>query len=190
MTQILRSCPGGVSSSDERGPQYQLLFTVWSEGILPLCINLLHAVGRPLAGEIAAFVNQFPSQLAKASTNFSYTSPLTARPGTVRPGAISLAAAQEATRLALISHITAEYRLAGASAGVDAMEIPALVAYDAHKKALAEDVEEVVERAGALGARIVALDDHEEAMLRTGALERTIRAELQSTVRCLKGGDE
>jgi nuclear pore complex protein Nup188 len=34
---VLQSCPGGVLLLDNRGAQYQELYTIWSTGILPLC---------------------------------------------------------------------------------------------------------------------------------------------------------
>src|SRR5437764_13000620 len=50
--QVLQSCPGGVLPLDSRGTQYQGLYSFWSTGILPLCLNLLHSMGRPMASEI------------------------------------------------------------------------------------------------------------------------------------------
>lgn len=186
-TQILQSCPGGVFPLDSRGTQYQALYTIWSTGILPLCLNLLHSVGRPMAAEISAFLNQFPSQLNNASTAFSYSSFSQSKDAS--EGVISLASAKETTNIALISHILAEYRAAGASAGVDALDIPNLEGYDEHRKVLAEEIEDLVGQPTTLRARIVAMDAKEQAWLKDGRLERKIMEELRCAAMCVRGID-
>jgi nuclear pore complex protein Nup188 len=187
---VLQSCPGGVLPLDSRGTQYQELYTIWSTGILPLCLNLLHSVGRPMAGEISAFLNQFSSQLSKASTAFSYSS--FSQSDDAGRGVISLASANEATTMALISHILAEYRAAGASAGVDALEIANLDGYDEHRKVLAEEIEDLLARPATLKARIVATDAKEQSWLKDGSLEKKITGELGCAAMCLRGteGDD
>jgi nuclear pore complex protein Nup188 len=186
-TQVLQSCPGGVSPLDRRGTQYQALYVIWSTGILPLCLNLLHSVGRPMAAEISAFLNQFPSQLNNASTAFSYSTFSQSKDAS--EGVISLTSAKEATNMALISHILAEYRAAGASAGVDALDIPNLEGYDEHRKVLAEEIEDLVGQPVTLRARIVAMDTKEQAWLKDGRLERKIIEELKCAAMCLRGID-
>jgi nuclear pore complex protein Nup188 len=186
-TQVLQSCPGGVFPLDRRGTQYQALYIIWSTGILPLCLNLLHSVGRPMAAEISAFLNQFPSQLNNASTAFSYSAFSQSKDAS--EGVISLASAKEATNMALISHILAEYRAAGASAGVDALDIPNLEGYDEHRKVLAEEIEDLVGQPVTLRARIVAMDTKEQAWLKDGRLERKIIEELKCAAMCLRGID-
>ena len=180
VTQVLQSCSDGVSPFDKRGPQFQALYGLWSTGILPLCLNLLHSVGRTMAGEITDFMNQFPSQLNLASTVFSYKS----------NEFLGSAVAKEATSLALISNILYEYRTAGASAGVDAMEIAHLKGYDEHKKALAEDIEELIARPASLRARLAASNQQEEAALRDGKLEKMVIDELRDAMLCLRGGED
>ena len=186
-TQALQSCPGGVFPLDRRGTQYQTLYVIWSTGILPLCLNLLHSVGRPMAAEISAFLNQFPSQLNNASTAFSYSA--FSQSKDAGEGVISLASAKEATNIALISHILAEYRAAGASAGVDALDIPNLEGYDEHRKVLAEEIEDLVGQPARLRARIVAMDAKEQAWLKDGRLEKKIMEELRCAAMCLRGID-
>ena len=190
MTQVLQSCPGGVLPLDSRGAQYQALYAIWSTGILPLCLNLLHFVGRPMAGEISAFLNQFPSQLSNASTAFSYSS--FSRSDDATQGLISLASANEATMVALVSHVLAEYRAAGASAGVDALDIANLERYDEHRKVMAEEIEDLVGHPSTLKARVVATDAKEQGWFKDGTLERKITEELRCTAICLRGteGDE
>ena len=190
MTQVLQSCPGGVLPLDSRGAQYQTLYAIWSIGILPLCLNLLQSVGRPMAGEISAFLNQFPSQLSNASTAFSYSS--FRRSDDATQGVISLACANEAMMLALISHVLAEYRAAGASAGVDALDIANLERYDVHRKVMAEEIEDLVGHPATLKARVVATDAKEQGWFKDGTLEKKITEELRCTAICLRGteGDE
>jgi nuclear pore complex protein Nup188 len=182
---VIQSSPGGILPLDSRGTQYQGLYSVWSTGILPLCLNLLHSMGRPMASEISAFLNQFPHQLTKASTAFSYSSFSQNSDGS--KGVISLASANEATTMALISHILAKYRAAGASAGVDSLDIPNLEGYDEHRKVLAEEIEDLLGRSAMLKARIVATDAKEQVWLKDGTLERKITEELRFASMCLRG---
>jgi nuclear pore complex protein Nup188 len=207
ITLTLQRMLGGVGPLEvARGPNVyhhqQRLYVVWAEGILPLCLNLLHSVGRPMAGEIAAFLNQFPEQLARASGAFAFN----AASRDPAAGAVSLSLAAEATTLALISHVLSSYRIAGASAGVDSFDIPILTRYDEleSKKALKADVEELVSRKAFLRSRIVATSERELSWAKTkskltakeqgggeaeNVLEGKIAAELRSALLCLKGGD-
>jgi nuclear pore complex protein Nup188 len=143
-----------------------------------------------MAGEISTFLNQFPSQLSKASTAFSYST--FSQSDNASRGLISLASANEATTMALISHILAEYRAAGASAGVDALEIANLEGYDEHRKVLAEEIEDLLGLPATLKARIVVTDAKEQGWLKDGSLEKKITGELRCAATCLRGteGDE
>ncbi|KAF7502876.1 hypothetical protein GJ744_004971 [Endocarpon pusillum] len=203
----LQGIPGGVGPFEpprrpNQYPHQQRLYIVWSEGILPLCLNLLHSVGRPMASEIAVFLNQFPNQLLRASTAFTYN----AASKDPTAGAVSLSLAAEATALALISHVLSSYRVAGASAGVDSFEIPILTHYDEpeNKKALKADIEELIGRRAFLRSRIVATSERELVWAKTkmkdkdkdrsggdaeNVLEAKIVTELKSAMVCLKGGD-
>ncbi|KAK5208286.1 hypothetical protein LTR41_006222 [Exophiala xenobiotica] len=138
-TESLQRVPGGVSHVDPR-PGCGFLYRVWAAGILPLCLNLLHGVGGAIAAEISAFLDQFPNQLARASTSFMLT-PQTRADGT---DALTLTVASEAATLALISHILSSYREAGASAAVDPTMVLSLKGYDEHRKAIAEDIRDVL----------------------------------------------
>lgn len=201
ITVILQSIPGGVgpiepSRRPNEYPHQQRLYLVWSEGILPLCLNLLHSVGRPMAGEIANFLNQFPEQLACASNAFTYN-PASKDPAA---GAVSLSLASEATTLALISHVLESYRLAGPSAGVDSFEIPILNRYDEpeNKKGLKADIEELLTRRASLRSRIVATSEKEfrwakqksaDGAETQNLLEEKVVAELKRALVCLKGNE-
>jgi nuclear pore complex protein Nup188 len=202
ITLTLQAIPGGVSPFEpvrrpNQYPHQQRLYAVWSEGILPLCLNLLHSVGRPMAGEIASLLNQFPEQLARANNAFAYS----ASSKVSAAGAISLSLAAEATTLALISHVLSAYRTAGASAGVDSFEIPMLTRYDEpdNKKGLRADIEEALDRKTSLRSRLVATNEKELVWAKTtktgggaeveNVLEEKIVAELKNTLVCLKGDE-
>jgi len=57
---------------------------------------------------------------------------------------LTLTVASEAATLALISHILSSYREAGASAAVDPTMVLSLKEYDEHRKAIAEDIRDVL----------------------------------------------
>ncbi|KAI9866150.1 MAG: hypothetical protein M1813_001711 [Trichoglossum hirsutum] len=101
------------------------LHAIWARGLLSLLLNLLEALGPPIAAEVALFLNQFPNQLDAAVANWdnNNTSITAAEPPKPQPPAtiatstsqkkspttthhgISLSMATEAHSLALISHI-------------------------------------------------------------------------------------
>ncbi|OAP57903.1 hypothetical protein AYL99_08641 [Fonsecaea erecta] len=139
MSESLQSVPGGASHADAR-PNCGYLYRLWAKGFLPLCLNLLHAVGGAIAPEISAFLNRFPNQLIRASTSLMLT-PQTASTGTY---ALTLTTANEAATLALISRLLSSFRDAGASAAVDPTTILPLNGYDEHTKAIAEDLRDVL----------------------------------------------
>lgn len=181
VTQLLRTTQGGASQFDKR-PFVTSLWGVWSTGILPLCLNLLHSVGRAMAGEIATFLNQFPSQLSKAAKAFSYHSTV-GEP-------LTLALANEGAVLALISRVLTNYRMAGASAGVDAYDVPALEGYDDQRSAMVEDIKEIVV-GGKLKVKVTAASEKEAAWQKTkdgkggDKLEQAIAADLANVMTCL-----
>ena len=203
ITAALQSIPDGVGPFELIRPILQenisrpRLYMVWCDGILPLCLNLLHSVGRPMAAEISAFLNQFPNQLARAIDAFATGPPSTSAPASSSfdkerretgtgdasgapvaamktKGAISLSLAREAARLSLVSHILTSYRLAGASAGVDSFDISPLAHFDesGNKKKLVEDLEEVLANDAAISrrSRIVATTERENGWASESAL--------------------
>lgn len=185
ITQLLRAVKGGAGQFDKR-PHIAALYRVWTAGILPLCLNLLHSVGRAMAGEVAAFLNQFPAQLARASKAFRFHG------GAGEP--LTLVLANEGAVLALVSRLLREYRLAGASAGVDAFEVPKLEGYDEEKAAVVDDIKEILV-GGRLRVGAVAVTEKELAWqgVRAGSgdgkgkdkLEAAIAAELGNVLACL-----
>ncbi|KAG9771836.1 hypothetical protein KCU88_g6273, partial [Aureobasidium melanogenum] len=138
-TESLQRAPGGVSHVDPR-PTCGVLYKIWATGFLPICLNLLHAVGGAIASEISSFLNQFPNQLVRASTSFMH-SPQARANGT---DVLTHTVASEAATLALLSRILASYREAGASAAVDPLTILPLNGYDEHRKAVAEDIRDIL----------------------------------------------
>ncbi|KAJ9217911.1 hypothetical protein DTO166G4_302 [Paecilomyces variotii] len=168
------------------------LHSIWSGGILPLCINLLYHVMRA-APEVAAFLNQFGGQLNRASESFtsSHAGVSTTQPA----GRICLSMASEAYSLALISFILERFREAGPSAGIDIQTIQELK-WD--KGRVKEDIEELLGRRQTLRARIVATSEKELELARqkplnataSGAedrLEEKIVNELSAALVCLGG---
>jgi nuclear pore complex protein Nup188 len=138
---------GGVSPFDSPAR----LHSIWTKGILPLCLNLLHAVGPAIAGEISSFLNQFTEQLKRASNA------LDSRTATK----ISLSVASEIQSLALISSILDGYRLQGPRVAVVGSEIAPL---DWDKEGVKEDIESWMARKGALRECIVVVDEAEERL--------------------------
>ncbi|KAI9847755.1 MAG: hypothetical protein M1830_007329, partial [Pleopsidium flavum] len=83
------------------------LYAVWSRGLLPLCLNLVNGIGAQMAAEIAAFLNQFPNQLARAADSLNSKPP--SAPTDPTANYITLAMASEVHSLALISFILDNY---------------------------------------------------------------------------------
>lgn len=189
LTDILRQ-PKGFGPFDP----VPRLYSIWTSGILPLCLNLLYHVIRT-APEVAAFLNQFEGQLNRAAESFSAGRSTTLSSGSMALK-ISLSMASEAYSLALITFILDRFREAGASAGVDASSIQELK-WD--KGQVKEDIEELLERKQSLRGRIVATSEKEVEMMRQkpvniasggeNRLEEKIAGELRAALVCL-GGEE
>jgi nuclear pore complex protein Nup188 len=141
--------PGGMSPFDSP-PR---LFAIWSKGILPLCLNLLRAVGPAIAGEISAFLNQFPEQLNRASNCLNSRGPT--------PLKITLSLASETHSLALISSILENDRAQGPRLGIQASDMPPL---DWNKDIVKDDIDGLLARRGSLGEKIVVLDERDAAL--------------------------
>lgn len=183
LTNILRQ-PKGFGPFDP----VPRLYTIWSAGFLPLCLNLLYNVVRATP-EVSAFLNQFEGQLTRASESFSIGT-------TASSQWISLSMASEAYSLALMSFIIHRFREAGASAALDASSIQELQWDQSQVKG---DIEDLLGRRAFLRGRIVATNEKEVEWSRqkpvsqeSGAenrLEEKVVRELQAAVACL-GGDE
>lgn len=134
------------------------MYNIWVRGILPLLLNLLHAVGASMAAEIAMYLNQFEGQITRASMAFTYYSTVNAT-----EGYLTLSTVSEAQTLAVLTGILDTYREAGPSAGVVSSEIVE-VGWD--KVRVKEDVESWLQRRAVLRERIVPVGDREEAWVR------------------------
>ena len=184
------------------------MFEVWTKGLLPLFLNLLSAVGAPMAAEVAAAVNTFSAQLARASAAFSHSN--SSSSSSINPSSsfgqsrggkslggkkerqiITLAMAQEQHSLALIVKVLDTFRAAGASAGIDGGSVEEIRGWDA--QGVRQDIEGWLSRRGALRERIVAGSEREERWGREkgregeSALEEKIVWELRGVVGVLGG---
>lgn len=162
------------------------LHSIWTKGILPLCLNLLLSVGPPIAAEISSFLNQFPAQLARASGALNSSSSL--RAGATK---ITLSLASETHSLALIAAILETVRKQGPKLGIQANEV-ALLDWD--KESVKEDVESWLSRKSALRERVVACDEREVDMLGrkkgdVNELEERVLVELEDAGKCLGLGN-
>lgn len=138
VTQRLQNFPQGVGHLDRR-PNASFLYAVWSEGFLKIALNLLDAIGGGVAGEVSAFLNQYPQQLSRASLALSAN--MTKSEGS---DGLTLGVACELANLSLLSYILDSFRLAGASSAVDPSQILALADFDEHRRALSADLQDVI----------------------------------------------
>ncbi|ORY14414.1 nucleoporin subcomplex protein binding to Pom34-domain-containing protein [Clohesyomyces aquaticus] len=169
--------PGGMGPFDSPNR----LHSIWTKGILPLCLNLLDSVGPPISGEISAFLNQFPEQLGRASNA------LNTRTATK----ITLSISSETHSLALIAGILDSNRDQGPRLGIQASDIPVL---DWDKENVKEDIESWLARKGALRERITVMDEAEASLFERkvegidgvdNKLEERILRELDAAGDCL-----
>lgn len=158
MSQILSTNLIRVLQSRPFGPfdQPARMYSIWGRGVLPLLLNLLHAVGPPLASEVSAALNQFPNQLSRASNTFTSSPRTSAKDPT---GYVTLGMASEALTLSLMVTILQAFREAGASAAVIPNEVEE-VRWD--RAQVKEEVEGWLQRRGALSEKIVPSDEKEE----------------------------
>jgi len=184
----------GLLQSRPFGPfdQPPRMYSIWARGILPLLLNLLHAVGAPLAAEVAAALNNFPHQLDRASGVFATTSSKDAN-----ADYITSSIASEAVTLSLIVTILHTFREAGSSAAIVGSAIEE-VRWD--KAQVKEDVEAALQRRESLRERITATNEREEIWSRAkpagegaGAenkLEEKVVEEMTSVLGILDGNSE
>ena len=128
--------PSGMGPADK---PYRL-HSLWTKGILPLCLNLLLAVGAPIAAEISAFLNGFQAQLRRSGEAFNARA----------AHRITYNLAAETHSLALIDRIVEETRAAGAAWGVQPGEVQSL---EWDRENVKEDLEGWVGRPGMVGLR-------------------------------------
>lgn len=172
------------------------LFAIWSKGVLPLALNLLDAVGAPIAAEIASFLNQFAPQLARNAKGLESRTVLgrSTRGRGAEPfaGAVTLGLASETHSLALLSFGLDRAKDLGSAAGVNSADIEDL-AWD--KDGVKEDIQAWLNGSRALADRIVATTEVEEGLMRNAGtgkksesqLEEKVLGELRGAFRCLGG---
>jgi nuclear pore complex protein Nup188 len=167
------------------------LHSIWSRGILPLCLNLLDAVGAPIAAEVASFLNTFPSQLARLDTDLANRgSPVGTRP---TDSHITLSLASETHSLALLWLIIERYRAAGAASGTLATDVPSL---EWDKAGVKDNVDDFVMGRSSVGPLVVPANEREAELARlrplgkdsnaVSRLEERIMAEFKAASECLK----
>ncbi|KAL8698107.1 MAG: hypothetical protein Q9224_002002 [Gallowayella concinna] len=141
------------------------LYNIWVRGILPLLLNLLHAVGATMAAEVSNALNQFLGQLARASATFTYYGKVPVMNGsdTNSAGYVTLSMISEAQTLAVITTMLDTYREAGPSAGVVSSEIVE-IGWD--RTRVKEDVETWLQTRPILRERIVPIGEREERWMR------------------------
>ncbi|KAK5171585.1 hypothetical protein LTR04_001379 [Oleoguttula sp. CCFEE 6159] len=173
--------PNGMGPFDEP----TRMFSVWTRGILPLCLNVLSSVGAPIAEEIVAFLNQFPTQLSRAATAFENRAvPTRQQPfaGSITPGIAS-----ETHSLALISLVVEQFRMVATG-----VEIPSL---NWDRAGVKEDVEALVKGRRGLRERIIPTNEREAEMTKAkpivqgsgseNKLEERIMQDLAASLECL-----
>lgn len=127
-TGYFRNPRGGSGPFD----QPQRAHEIWARGILPLCLNLLEAVGPAIAGEITAFLNSFPNQLARLERDLAPPHVGGYQKNQIHQatnGRLTLNLASEAHSICLLGIILDRLRSAGASvetSGVRSDEIEVL----------------------------------------------------------------
>lgn len=160
------------------------MFGIWAAGLLPLCLNLLEAVGPPVAGEVAAFLNSFPQQLARAEDAFKTEVPSYRRKA--HNGDVSLGLLREARSLIMIGLVLQSNVARAAAEGINAAEVP-LLNYDLGN-ARAE-VEKLSRTQRSLVDKIVATNEREAVWARTlasGSSDTVLQAMVvEEMKRCL-----
>lgn len=163
---------------------------IWARGLLPLCLNLVAAVGAPLAAEVASFVNSFPQMLERVGRDVE------GRPasrGQPHAGAITAVVAAELHSLALLDCFVERVRQLGPAVGVVSAEVPGLQ-WD--RVGVKQEVEGLVRGRRALRERIVAVGEWEAGLGRRrgresgkegSQLEEWVVHELEDAVLCLSG---
>jgi nuclear pore complex protein Nup188 len=167
------------------------LHSIWTRGLLPLCLNLLDAVGAPIAAEIVSFLNHFPDQLKRLVTELANRNgPVGTRP---TDSHITLNMASEVHSLSLIWLVLERYCAAGAATGTLMQDIPPL-AWD--KPSVKDDVEDWVQGRVTLGSMVVPANEREAELarlkpVRVGSgvgnrLEEKVLGELVAAGECLR----
>jgi len=181
ISQYLRK-PGGKGpfSSPAR------IHSIWTRGFLALCLNLLEHVGPGIAAEVSAFLNSFPTQLARATSDLNPA----LQPSMREPhaGSVTLALAAEVHSLALLASIVEGIKMAGASIGIVPTEVPS-VAID--RARVGDEVAAALRNRRALAERIVPASERDVVSARmagsggaSSLLENQVWEELEGVGTC------
>ena len=184
--------PGGKGALDEPVRMH----AIWSQGILPLVLNLLQMVGAAIAGEVVGFLNEFHNQMNRGSSTARRAKSLAGRTS-LTTTTWTLNDAAELQSLALIAIIIDTYREAGASAGIISSDVGTLLWDRAEAK---EDIEYWLQSRNALRESIQPLTEQEADWAAQKArssvskaetrLEEMIVEELSAALGFLGGSDE
>lgn len=184
LSQFFRK-PGGKGAFEEP----VRMFSIWTRGMLPLCLNLMEAVGPPIVIEVGAFLNSFPEQLKRAETDLENRQPSLRQP---YAGNVTLGMAAETHSLSLISAVLERLKVIGSAAGVNADEVPSL-AYD--RAGVKEEIEGLLRGRRAFRERIVPVGEREVEWVKQKAskdgqqsesrLEERIVDEFEAALVCL-----
>jgi nuclear pore complex protein Nup188 len=158
------------------------MFSIWTKGFLPLCLNLLDAVGPPVAAELAVFLNTFPEQLQRVVKSFDNEQPSPRNP---HGGAITLSMVSEANSLSMIAMIVSSDIARGAAEGINAADIPQLAFDVASVKA---KVEGLWRNKRVLRERITATSSLEARWQRTptsGAFQNVLEGKVMKEIACM-----
>lgn len=136
-----QSSSSSIPSSLKKGGQGPLdkpyrSHSIWTRGILPLCLNILSAVGPGIAGEVSHFLLSFSQQIKRSedelamslhgpavtlssSTNITHPSSSTSH----LKGSLNLPLAKEIHSLVLIAGVLTSFKSQGAMVGVNSADI-------------------------------------------------------------------
>ena len=143
---------GGKGPFDEP----RRMFSIWTEAFLPLCLNLLDAVGPAIAADVSAFLNEFPEQLRRAETSLENVAPSLRNP---HAGAVTLGLVSEARSLCMIGLILESDTLRGAADGINSADVSQLE-FDYRK--VKDDAAGLMRQKTSLASRVVAVGEREE----------------------------
>ncbi len=168
------------------------LQSIWTRGMLPLCLHLLESVQAPMVPEIVAFLNQFSSQLT--STVGSLRNQEVFKPNRSSTGYLSLSMTNNILLLALITLIIERF---GAEVPLSQLGEPGALELAWDRAGLKEDLEGLLQAKQSLKERVAPADEHEAELanlkpsrgdgLISNRLEEHVINNLSLALACLKG---
>ncbi|KAK0935700.1 hypothetical protein LTR29_012702 [Friedmanniomyces endolithicus] len=179
--------PGGKGQWDE---PVGLFAVIWTEGFLPLCLNLLSAVGPAIAGEVSAFLNSFPEQLKRAEEAFRSEGPDSyGRRRQQHSGDVTLGLVREAQALVFIASTLQSDLARAAAEGITATDVAPL-RYDLENAR--QEVGKLARSQRSLADKVVPVNERELVLLGSNShdneLLRRVVDGVQGVMRCF--GDD